>query len=514
MNHFERFRRDAVLIGFFCLMLFGSFMSLTIFLCLGVLELKQEYTVAVVAGVGLLSAYITARYIVKVAIEPMKATWQAVMHVSQQHSIEKAPDLDKVRTGRALVEAIVTQVYDMASRATGGVSSQERPMAAQTIYEIMVRTLPVPLVTVNGSQVVTTANPAALAYLELSEKDVIGKNFYDVMNLLFPSQDTYEAWVEHARAATITESKQWNRVRLLNSERRLLHQFDLVGYFNKGLGADLETTLLFIDKTDQYNDADEEATFVSLAVHELRTPITVMRGYIEVFEDELGPGLNPELTDFMHKLNASAQQLTSFVSNILNVSRIEENQLVLQLEERDWATVLKSACADMELRARVHGKVIEYQIADNLPTVGVDQVSIYEVVNNLLDNAIKYSTSSNRIIVSAKLGSNDMIETTVQDFGKGIPSNVLPHIFDKFYRSHRDSKTVGGTGLGLFICRSITEAHGGQVWVASKPDKGSTFGFSLKTYRSIASEDKNQDNDGQVQRSAHGWIKNHSIYRQ
>ena len=105
-----------------------------------------------------------------------------------------------------------------------------------------------------------------------------------------------------------------------------------------------------------------------------------------------------------------------------------------------------------------------------------------------------------------------MVATTVQDFGVGIPGGVMPNLFDKFYRSHRSRTQIGGTGLGLYLSKTIVEAHGGHMWVQSKEGQGSTFGFSILPYAQLAEEQK-IGNDKDIVRGAHGWIKNHSLYR-
>ncbi|MEI6237642.1 MAG: ATP-binding protein, partial [Candidatus Saccharibacteria bacterium] len=197
---------------------------------------------------------------------------------------------------------------------------------------------------------------------------------------------------------------------------------------------------------------------------------------------------------------------------ILNVARIEENALVLKLQEEDWPTTLKAACKDMELRANVHNKRIIFDISNDLPTVATDKVSIYEVMSNLLDNAIKYTHTDGEILIKSYL-KDGMIETTVSDKGVGISNSIISHIFDKFYRAHNSKNSVGGTGLGLFLCRAIIGAHGGTIWVKSKEGEGSTFGFSLPIYASVAEQLQNEDNDSII-RGAHGWIKNHSLYRE
>jgi signal transduction histidine kinase len=286
----------------------------------------------------------------------------------------------------------------------------------------------------------------------------------------------------------------------------------MAAYYNKNNPDQTETIVTLFDKTTSYSKDDDALGFIALAVHELRTPLTILRGYIEVLEDELSGKLSPELASFMQKMHASSQQLSSFVSNILNVARIEENQLFLQLHEENWEKVLKNILSDMALRAQVHGKKLEANIQPNLPAVGIDSVSMYEVVGNLIDNAIKYGGKSDKIIIRSYLRDDGTVETTVQDFGVGISDSILGNLFEKFYRNHRSRTHVGGTGLGLYLSKAIVNAHGGHIWVQSKEGQGSVFGFTLQQYSQLADKSKTADNSD-IQRTAHGWIKNHSFYR-
>lgn len=165
----------------------------------------------------------------------------------------------------------------------------------------------------------------------------------------------------------------------------------------------------------------------------------------------------------------------------------------------------------MELRAKVRQKHITLDISPNLPTVGIDKISMYEVVVNLVDNAIKYSGQSDTITVSSRLANDGNVETVVKDDGPGIPTSVVGGLFTKFYRSHRSKDTVGGNGLGLYIVKSIVTAHGGQVWVKSKEGQGSEFGFTIIPYANL--EEAKANGQDTIVRQANGWIKNHSLYR-
>jgi signal transduction histidine kinase len=269
--------------------------------------------------------------------------------------------------------------------------------------------------------------------------------------------------------------------------------------------------LTFFDKQDAYSDEESGFSYIALAVHELRTPLTMMRGYIEVFDEELADKLTPELQDFMHKLNASAQQLTAFISNILNVARIDEGAFQPKLKEENWNQLLPQICSELEMRASLRHKKLEYDIAPGLPTVAADRLSIYEVVANLVDNAIKYSPNSERIVIHA-VPKDGGVETVIQDYGIGMTDNVVEHMFTKFYRNHRSKSHVAGSGLGLYLVKAIVGAHGGTVWVSSKEGEGTSVGFTLKSYESVTSEQAALA-DPAITPQAHGWIKNHSMQR-
>jgi len=204
----------------------------------------------------------------------------------------------------------------------------------------------------------------------------------------FPSEDTFDKWLKDVKSRNATASRSWERVRLNVRDNHPTRLFDLATYYNKDNSQKIETMLVLFDHTKQYSQDEQAVSFIALSVHELRTPLTLLRGYIEVFEEELAGKVEPELMDFMSKMSASAQQLMAFVNNILNVARIDDDQLELQLQSEDWATVLKSAITNIALRAKVRGISIECNIADKLPAVGVDRISISEVLNNVVDNAV------------------------------------------------------------------------------------------------------------------------------
>lgn len=511
MDHFRKLESQIQtrILGSYILVFAITFA--TVYVAAFVLKLSNIIAGVIGLVVGGVMTLILAKVMAATALEPLKAVWLAVLHIDPDHHGTPAPDLNKLKIGRELVTNLTLQVYQFASQQNSKELVEHRREISQAAN--IVEHLPLPLFVFNKQMLVTNASNTALEYCQIESSQLFGKPIFDNVSLEFASEHTLEAWILDCQDNKVTDTAYWERVHVLSkSDNKLIRQCDIAAYYNKDNTSGTEFIVTLFDRSDRYTADDDALGFVALAVHELRTPITMLRGYIEVFEEELQGTLNDELKSFMLKMEASAKRLSIFVSNILNVARIEQNQLSLHLTEERWSDVVQACVVDAELRAKVHDKVIEYHIDDKLPTVAVDRVSIYEVLNNLIENAIKYSGESKQIIVSSSLDKDGNVQTTIQDFGAGIPSSVLPSLFEKFSRNHRTRSQVSGTGLGLYLSKAIINAHGGQIWASSKEGEGSTFGFTLQPYSTLSKDQKDGGNT-EITRSANGWIKNHSLYR-
>lgn len=446
---------------------------------------------------------------------PLRTIWQAILHIAPDTADQPAPDLKHLVLGKEAVTNLISHIYQLAS-VVDDIELTTHKEQANPKHDFVANNLPLPLIILDATDNILFANQELLRYIHKTADDVIGKNFYAVVDMSFPNDKTFDKWLADAKARKAVATQTWERVRINteSNEEAISPQCDLAAYYNQNNPDGLETMLVFFDHTTQYSQDDQAMSFVALAVHELRTPLTLLRGYIEAFDEELHGKLTPELDDFMKKMAVSAQQLSTFINTILNVSRVENDQFELQLHRESWQEILTAAIADLSLRAEVRGISLKLDLPAQLPAAGVDRVSIYEVISNLVDNAIKYSNTSKTIVIKAYQNRNGLIETTVQDFGVGIPEGAITHIFDKFYRNHRNRAQIGGTGLGLYLAKAIVGAHGGQIWVNSTEGQGSTFGFTVLPYSQIADELKTADTSRtDIVRSAHGWIKNHSLYR-
>ena len=195
------------------------------------------------------------------------------------------------------------------------------------------------------------------------------------------------------------------------------------------------------------------------------------------------------------------------VNNILNVSRLDQNRLSFTISEHSVDEAINSIKEDMILRATSQNRLIEFNIPEKIPTIGTDISGFSEVLTNLIDNAIKYSNDGGLVKITTERVGN-FVNIKVQDWGIGIPLNVMPNLFQKFYRSHRSRETVAGTGIGLYLSKAIATKMGGEISVESTEGEGSIFTFSIPIYKAVANQLQNKDMNI-IGQSSGGWIRNH-----
>lgn len=215
--------------------------------------------------------------------------------------------------------------------------------------------------------------------------------------------------------------------------------------------------------------------FISTISHELRTPLGFIKGYVTTLLREDAEWEPEKQDEFLEIIDEEADRLRELIDNLLDSSRLESGILSMTLESTNLAPLIRDAVQ------RVHAVnkelVVSIRLADDLPIVKVDSTRIAQVLDNLLSNANKYAGDSKVEVSASREG--EMVRIEVRDWGEGIEAQHLPLLFERFYRVPGRSRKVRGTGLGLYICRKIIEAHGGDIGVMSELGKGTCFYFTL-----------------------------------
>lgn len=210
--------------------------------------------------------------------------------------------------------------------------------------------------------------------------------------------------------------------------------------------------------------------------HDLRTPLTVLAGYLEAMQD----GTLAPTTQRIEMMQQEVAGLTRLVEDLRILSLADADRLQLQLEETDVGELLARARDMHAPQAQQEGVLLRVQTAPGLPRVLLDAARIRQVIGNLVSNALRHTPSGGEVVLEAAQNSASEIVLRVRDTGSGIAADDLPHIFDRFYRGDSArSERRGASGLGLAIARSLVEMHGGTIDVESAPDAGTTFTIHL-----------------------------------
>lgn len=230
-----------------------------------------------------------------------------------------------------------------------------------------------------------------------------------------------------------------------------------------------------IKKINEY-----KTEFVSLAAHQLRTPLTAVKWIIKMILDGDEGTLNNEQQNLLNKVYKSNERMIRLINNLLDVSKIEAGGLEYEFKKVDIGYILDIVIQEEKENIAQHNIKFNLEKSEKIPQVYVDTEKIIIVFQNLLDNAIKYTPNYGSVKVKIENIKNNLLSIEIKDSGIGIPLTDQKKLFSKFFRASSAIKMeTEGSGLGLFIAKNIIEKHGGQISISSKEGKGTKVCFTL-----------------------------------
>lgn len=249
---------------------------------------------------------------------------------------------------------------------------------------------------------------------------------------------------------------------------------------------------VFRDVSKERAQEQQRIDFISTASHEMRTPVAAIEGYLALALNDKVATVDSRAHDYLEKAQSSTHHLGALFQDLLTSAKAEDGRLTSHPTTLEFGEFLQELTNDLRLVAEQKGLAVEFVVGAHdanraqggertirpLYYVRVDPDRMREVITNLFDNAVKY-TAEGKISIGLT-GNEKTVQCFVRDTGPGIPPDDVPHLFQKFYRVDSSAtRTVGGTGLGLFICRKIIELYNGRIWAESEVGKGSTFYINL-----------------------------------
>lgn len=352
--------------------------------------------------------------------------------------------------------------------------------------EVVINAIADGVIAVSSKGIIQLINPAAQQIIGWGKQDALALDYKSVLKLLDKNGAELTAANDPIAEALATNKQlTTNTLSLLtNSEKKLLVSINVSPVGQLGAGA----IIVFRDITKEKSEEREQAEFISTASHEMRTPVAAIEGYLGLALNPATATIDEKARDFINKAHESAQHLGRLFQDLLDVSKADDGRLSNNPKVVDVVAFTNDIIQGLKPRADQKGlRTLFKPLPDDSMNerrlspvyyTNVDNDHLREVIGNLIENAIKYTLKGD--VVIDVTGDNDHVTISVADSGIGIPKEDQAHLFQKFYRvDNSETREIGGTGLGLYLCRRLTETMNGRLWVESEYKKGSTFYVEL-----------------------------------
>lgn len=312
------------------------------------------------------------------------------------------------------------------------------------------------------------------------EIDFVNKQWFQYSSSMKQFPPTYEGericekWAVYRKNGSPFELEV--RIKALQSEVFRYHLLRIIPIKEKDSVVSWVGTFTDIDDQKQIEKRKDE--FLSIASHELKTPLTSVKAYIQLLDRSIEKKPGESASIYISRVQDQLKKLDSLIADLLDISTIENGKLKLNRKVFDFEQFLDHVIQTVHHTHDRASPVIE-RVGDAIDVlVTADEIRIEQVLINYLTNAIKYSPGSDRVIVTTEKGDNH-VKVSVRDFGIGVPEDKKHSVFDKFYRVEESSVKFQGLGIGLYICSEIIRQHGGTYGVESHAGEGSTFYFTI-----------------------------------
>jgi PAS domain S-box-containing protein len=350
--------------------------------------------------------------------------------------------------------------------------------------EIIINAIGDGVMAVDAQGTVQLINPAAQAILGWAKQDALMLNYKSVLPLTDLNNKELDPSADPVMQVLNTNQQIRSNTLIIKTKsgKKITSSLVVSPIGNAGSGV----ITVFRDMTKEKAEEQEQAEFISTASHEMRTPVASIEGYLGLALNPNTAQIDAKARDFIMKAHEAAQHLGRLFQDLLDVSKSEDGRMTSVPKVVDMATFTGTIVQGLTQKATEKGLSLIFKPTDNsnqktitpVYFVNQDNDHIREIIDNLVENAIKY-TLTGTVVVDVQ-GSDSKVIVSVKDSGLGIPAEDVPHLFQKFYRvDNIDRSAIGGTGLGLYLSRRLAEAMQGRLYLESVHGQGSTFYLEL-----------------------------------
>jgi two-component system phosphate regulon sensor histidine kinase PhoR len=402
-----------------------------------------------------LLAILVAVFIARTTTQPIKQLTQAAKRIASGELGQKIPVLTIDEAGQ-----LAKAFNEMSSNLKNLVAeiSDEKSKLAMILSNMADGVI----MTDNEGRVLL-ANQAAEHMFDFEGKEVIGKHLIETVR-------DYE--IDRALKSCLETAKEYTAQLEFGPGKRFLRVI-AVPLMTDGLTG---TLLLFQDLTELKSLQTMRREFVGNISHELRTPLAGIKAIVETLQDGAVDD-KKAARDFLARVDSEVDRMMQMVTELAELSRIESGRGNLKPETVNLNSLIEEVIASFKPQADRKSVALSAKLFTDLPLIRVDKDRIYQVITNLVHNAIKFTHSGGSVLISTEVSENSVL-VKVSDTGIGISREDLARIFERFYKADK-ARSGEGAGLGLAIAKHVVQAHGGNIWVESEEGKGSTFFFNL-----------------------------------
>lgn len=389
-------------------------------------------------------------------------------------------------------------IYRQAVPYTTGTVSMGAGNSEKLNPDVLINSIVDGVMLVGSDQVVKVFNPAASTITGWNAQEALGLNYKSVLKY-FDDKGIELGEDKNPITECFQTAKpvKHGSAIIKNHEDKTIELDLIASPIVTGKSATMAVMVIFRDVSQQRSEERQRAEFISTASHEMRTPVAAIEGYLALAMNEKVAQIDPAARSYLEKAHESTKQLGKLFQDLLTAAKSEDGRLSSHPVPIEVGIFLRDVTERGRFTAEKKGLEVRYKIGEQAVDV-IDTTSggssskvvepIYyiladpdrmrEVLTNLFDNAVKY-TDEGVITIGMSAGQGTVI-ISIADTGPGIGKDDLPHLFQKFYRvDNSDTRQIGGTGLGLFICKKIVELYDGKIWADSVVGKGSVFNISL-----------------------------------
>ena len=387
------------------------------------------------------------------------------------------------KTAKAIAEGNITErAPEISTDEVGELAKSFNAMAERLVNlneetKAILQTLPEPLFVLTEDGVVTSVNRAASEMVGHSEKEMRGRLLRDVLAGIALLEEAKDVALKIEEGVAAAKPIKFEEVSIKNKvfEVFITPVKDYQGRTSHG-------AVIFHDITHIKEIDRLKTEFVSVASHQLRTPLTVINWYIEMLLSGDAGKIEGAKKDYLQEIYGASKRMVRLINDLLNVSRLDSGRLKIESTQTQLEDFIENVLAELRPVAKEKSCDLLFKKPKvKLPKVGIDQSLLRQVIQNLVTNSIRYSEPKlcDTAVTLEKRDDKEYL-VTIKDNGIGIPKEIQARIFDKFFRADNAIRAVAeGTGLGLYIAKMIIETSGGKIWFSSEPGAGTTFYFTI-----------------------------------